>query len=107
MREAFFQKDVQQVRLTPKLRESLVRGFTLIGLPEAGSTGVTVLAVVTQLPDSTFSIKCSYLGFREPTKDETAMHTFRDLGYLTQLGVDSLQPHEHSSSTTSLQLTIA
>jgi hypothetical protein len=93
MREVFFQEDVQQVKLSPELHESLNRGFILRGLPESGSNGITVLAVITALPDRTFSIKCSYLGLREPSEHGRALHNVQALGYLTQHGVDSLRPH--------------
>jgi hypothetical protein len=84
--------------------DKLRRGFILRDMPGMLVGDVTVRTVITRLPDGTYTIRCWYLSGREPTSSGTAMHSPRDLGYLTQEGFDALHPHETHNCDIKLEL---
>src|SRR5438445_1364538 len=93
---AFFHPNPQIVTLTGNASpEALQRGFMLFDSSRGASNGIRVLTVVTLLSNSHHSVKCTYLDFREENPPGTHMHDLRDLGYLTQPGVDSMRVHQH------------
>ena len=108
MTSTYFQPNVQQVRFpTHDVRDGLRHGFILIDPAITPSSGLRVLAAVIPLLDDTFSVKCTYLDFREQAADGTHMHDMRDLGYLTQSGIDALRPHPHCRCNTQLELSVS
>ena len=86
-----------------RLRSS---GFILHGAPGIPLGGVTVRGVVSALPDGTYSMKCVYFESEGKTPSGVHMHAQRDLGYLTQIGVDALRKHQHADCDTALELNV-